>query len=194
MYEEIINNRKQIALIAASDAAQMLTWAKLWHFEQNRIMRSSNVDVCLRKEAARKLTDPRVLKSKRLLSSALHTFFRICKPSNVLQDLDRDWSDYPGYKYQFGAKMKNIQKLLVLMTNKDHRLGDPWSEEQTKNMSAMEKSNRMDVFMKDWETTDFSGANRTIFFPVQTALFGIPTTFCSDLIQNQRVPPLTSQK
>ena len=32
------------------------------------------------------------------------------------------------------------------------------------------------------QNTDCSGANRTIFFLVQTALFGIPATFCCDLI------------
>ena len=42
--------------------------------------------------------------------------------------------------------------------------------------------------------TDYSGANRTFLFPVQTVLFEISATFCCDLIQNQRVPPLKSEK
>ena len=51
LYEEIMADRKQITMIAASDTSQMFRWMNLWYltyFQQGRVGKSDNFDICLR--------------------------------------------------------------------------------------------------------------------------------------------------
>ena len=153
LHDKIISDSKQIAMISSPDPQQLTHCA--WYFRSMnyRIADSWHSNGRLFMDSCRIFGHPQVLKDKKRLARGIQTLFELTDKSTWEKCLDQ-MSNLPDYKFQFGAKIKEIKKLSDLMGDGDYRLHRPWGKEGEnvdQEMSLIEKSKLLDAFLKEWD-------------------------------------------
>lgn len=151
IHNEIRADPKQIALVFASEAPQMMRWWWYWTANRTRIMQSFTANWRLFVAYSTTLSDPRVLNDKFRLARALHILFRI-SDFDKLQHVLMEMKKVPGYKpFAFGKMAEKIIRLIERITDENYHLHTAWSKEQARNMTLENKSKRLDLFLREWD-------------------------------------------
>ena len=158
LYDELMADPKQIVLMAASAAPQMVRWCLHWSSHSDRIAQVTLITRRLFEAYSRALSDPQVLRDRNRLSETMHILLRgvdeealqrvLVGMINWDDELLRDSGLEPGRFHEMISKILNLKRR---MKDVSDRLHVPWSKEQGHGMSLEEKEKRLNIFMKIWD-------------------------------------------
>ena len=160
LYDKIMNDSRQIAMLATSDPQKMERWWWYWYAVNSF---SNQVSKCelqrgrLLAAYSQTVSDPEVWNDKNRLSRTLQILFR-----NIGQDTFPDlhrvlerMAHLQGFKTtnQVRGIIGKIKNVIDLVGCEDHRLFAPWSREEGPGIGPLEdRSKLLDVFFKKWDT------------------------------------------